>query len=407
MPGDRVSPRFSILLPTRNRLEYLRQAVQTVLGQQSNDWELVISDNCSDEDVGGYARSLGDRRVRYLRTSRFIPVTDNWNNALANSSGDYVLMLGDDDGLLPGYFTTMDGLIRNFGPPDCVYTSAYLLTYPGATSEHPDGRLLPYGYATFLRGADSPFWLNRGRARELVRKTLNFQVRLGYNMQFALVSRRFIDSLAVKGPFFQSPFPDYYAMNAMLLTAERFLVCPQPLVTIGISPKSYGFYLLSDQEAEGVRFLSSQHRPLDTHRAAGPLLPGTNINTSWLLAMDVLTANYPSDVPVRVNYRRYRTLQIAYMWRKQCVEGLLAKGELQDFKARLYWWERLLFGTAVTLVPLMAKLLPVQLRPRALNRAAREVDKRLAQLPVWAPKPVAGKFKSVVDVFQEMSTCRS
>ncbi len=402
-----MSPTFSILIPTRNRLEYLRHAVETVLRQESGDWEVVIADNCSDQDVAGYAHSLSDQRVKYIRTSRFVPVTDNWNNALANSSGDYVLMLGDDDGLLPGYFAAMDGLFRKFGPPDCVYTSAYLFTYPGATAEHPNGHLLPYGYANFLRGADSPFWLDRERARELVCRTLNFQVRLGYNMQFALISRRFIDSLAVKGPFFQSPFPDYYAMNVMLLKAERFLVCPQPLVTIGISPKSYGFYLLSDREAEGVRFLSSQQRPHDTRRAGGPLLPGTNINTSWLLAMDVLTANYPSDVPMRVNYRRYRTLQIVYMWRKHCVEGPLTVDEIQDFTASLYWWEQLLYRAAVSLLPLVAKLLPVRLRRRALNRVAREVDKQLAQLPVWAPKPIAGNFSSVVDVFQGMSTCRN
>ena len=79
--------RFSILLPTRNRLEYLRQAVETVRRQSFADWEVVVSDNDSEDDVAGFVASLGDERMRYVRTEQFIPVTDNWNNALAHASG--------------------------------------------------------------------------------------------------------------------------------------------------------------------------------------------------------------------------------------------------------------------------------------------------------------------------------
>src|SRR5687768_11034765 len=84
--------KFSVLLPTRNRLELLRYAIESVRRQFYQDWEIVVSDNDSIEDVRGYVASLGDGRIRYVRTPRFIPVTDNWSNALAHSSGDYVVM---------------------------------------------------------------------------------------------------------------------------------------------------------------------------------------------------------------------------------------------------------------------------------------------------------------------------
>ena len=67
----------------------------------------------------------------YRRTERPLPVTENWNAALELSSGEYVLMLGDDDGLLPGYIARMRGLIERFEQPELIHTGALLFTYPG------------------------------------------------------------------------------------------------------------------------------------------------------------------------------------------------------------------------------------------------------------------------------------
>jgi glycosyltransferase involved in cell wall biosynthesis len=107
--------RFSILLPTRNRLELLACAIETVHRQDFHDWEIVVSDNCSEEDIASYVQGLSDERIRYQRTERFLPVTENWSRALEASRGDYVIMLGDDDGLLRGYLSTLDRLIREHG----------------------------------------------------------------------------------------------------------------------------------------------------------------------------------------------------------------------------------------------------------------------------------------------------
>src|SRR4051794_10427964 len=95
--------KFSILLPTRNRTEYLSHAVYTILNQDYDNWEAIVSDNHSEQDIAAYVASLGEPRIKYFRTNGFVSVTENWNTALEKSSGDYVIMLGDDDGLLSGY----------------------------------------------------------------------------------------------------------------------------------------------------------------------------------------------------------------------------------------------------------------------------------------------------------------
>ena len=54
-----MAPLVSVLLPTRNRLEFLRYAVETVLRQDDQDLEIVVSDNDSEDDIAGHVERLG------------------------------------------------------------------------------------------------------------------------------------------------------------------------------------------------------------------------------------------------------------------------------------------------------------------------------------------------------------
>ena len=196
-----MAPLVSVLLPTRNRLELLEQAVATVRRQDDGDWELVISDNDSEQDIAGWVGSLGDdERIRYVRTPSFVPVTENWNNALAHSSGRYVVMLGDDDGLMPGYVARLRELVERFAQPDVIYTSALIFAYPDVLPDEPEGYLQPYGYASFLRRKTKPFVLDPAVARRMVRDAMRFRVSYGFNMQFSVVSRRLIAENCMLNP---------------------------------------------------------------------------------------------------------------------------------------------------------------------------------------------------------------
>ncbi len=62
-----TTPTVSIILPTFNRLQYLRAAVDSVFGQTFEDWELVIADDGSDSETQAYLRDVArGPRVRLL-----------------------------------------------------------------------------------------------------------------------------------------------------------------------------------------------------------------------------------------------------------------------------------------------------------------------------------------------------
>jgi glycosyltransferase involved in cell wall biosynthesis len=383
--------KFSVLLPTRNRLELLRYAVETVRRQDYDDWEIVISDNCSEEDVAGYVRSLGDARVRYYRTESFISVTDNWNNALEKSTGDYVIMLGDDDGLMQGYFTDMHRVIEDYDHPDAIYTKAFQYAYPGVKPDQPEGSLESSGCADFLKEADAPFWLDKSLRLKLVRQTLDFRYRYDLNMQYTTVSRKFIDSLRGHGEFYQSQFPDYYATSVTFLKAERVLVLPRPLVIIGIAPKSYGFFHFNQQDAKGKDFLKGAREVETPGRLRRVVMSGTNINDGWLSAMETIKKNYGAEYRLRVNYRRYRLLQAVFVFDNGTAEGLA------ELKTQMRLWERVLYGGGFYLYRLARRFMRPELgellRLRLLNWCG--------QYPFVSLQRVEGCYNNLIEVFEQ------
>lgn len=395
--ADAPAPLISVLLPTRNRLEYLRFAIETVRRQDDLDWELVISDNASEEDIEGHVRALGDDRLRYTRTASFVPVTDNWNNALAHSRGRYVVMLGDDDGLLPGYVGAIRDLAGRFDNPDLIYQSAWLLTYPGVDPSEPGGFLQAHGYAKFLRGAQQPFVLERASARRMVSHAMRFRLRYGFNMQFATVSRGLIERLAPQGPFFQSAFPDYYAMNVAFLMARTIVATPQPLVTIGVTPKSYGFFHLNDQERSGKAFLEAT----DADRRDGGQrladMPGTNINTGWLSAVETVATRYSALVPARPDHRRFRILQAVHVYQGHYVDRTLPADRVTELERYLRPYERRLARAALRVTAVARPHLPARLR-KAFHNLVHGL--LLGQFISWDPPKLRGEYATILDVFE-------
>lgn len=300
--------KFSILLPTRDRLDLLKLAVASVQTQDDPDWEIVVSDNASADDIGAYVRSLADPRVRCIRQPTLIPVTENWTAALDASTGEYSIMLGDDDALMPGCLSALRRAIADGGEPDAVYMQAWQYAYPGVVPGHAEG-FVQVGFCEFLPKSDeAPFVLPTTTARRMAVEAMAFRIRYGFNMQHFAISRRFVDSLRSRGPFYQSPYPDYYAANVIMLTAPRIVVVPRPLTIIGMSPKSFGYYYFNRREGEGVQFLQNIASAAVRKKLRTEFVPGTNMNDSWLCSMQTLATNFP-EAGLVPDYRRYRLLQ--------------------------------------------------------------------------------------------------
>jgi len=95
----------SICIPTYNRLEKLKRAVSSLNCQNYENFEILISDNCSEDGTEYFCRQLQaqDSRVKYFRHESNIGPTPNFEFVRKQARGEYFLWLGDDDFLTPNY----------------------------------------------------------------------------------------------------------------------------------------------------------------------------------------------------------------------------------------------------------------------------------------------------------------
>jgi glycosyltransferase involved in cell wall biosynthesis len=92
-----MTPTVSIVLPTFNRTEYLRAAVQSVFAQSFPDWELIVADDGSADETRGFLRGLTDPRVRTLWLRHAGNPSVARNAALTEARGAYLAFLDSDD----------------------------------------------------------------------------------------------------------------------------------------------------------------------------------------------------------------------------------------------------------------------------------------------------------------------
>lgn len=101
--------RISVIIPTRNRKEFLCEAVASVLAQSFAEWELIVVDDASEDGTGPWLQSLSDSRIRVLRLESHRDRSAARNAGLAAARGEYVLFLDDDDWLLAGALANLFG----------------------------------------------------------------------------------------------------------------------------------------------------------------------------------------------------------------------------------------------------------------------------------------------------------
>jgi glycosyltransferase involved in cell wall biosynthesis len=92
---------FSIFIPVYNDARWIPGALDSLLAQTHQDWEVVIGDNQSTDDVAAVLTRYPDERIRYHRWSSHVSPADNFNRTVQLSRFDWLQMLSADDRLHP------------------------------------------------------------------------------------------------------------------------------------------------------------------------------------------------------------------------------------------------------------------------------------------------------------------
>jgi glycosyltransferase involved in cell wall biosynthesis len=116
---------LTIAIPTYNRKDCLKQAIDNILPQMAAGVEIFIKDNASTDGTRDLIEEYTDRYnfIRYSRNKKNIGPDANFLLCLKESSGKFVHLLSDDDILLPGAISTILDLLNEYSDAAVIRTN--------------------------------------------------------------------------------------------------------------------------------------------------------------------------------------------------------------------------------------------------------------------------------------------
>jgi len=284
-------PLFTVIIPQKNRAEYLTHTLKTCIIQDYPAFEIIVSDDCSEDNSVEVVRELikKDSRIKLFAHEHHLGMRDNFEFALNQVRPGYVMALGGDDGLVPGCIWRMFEILTS--------TKRELLTWTPA-----------YFYYSDSEGGRNIFYINRKKNFGVkilksedflnkIAKTFLYQINecpMFYMKGVAstsLVER--VKSRTKDHNFYDCPTPDGFSGIALAGEVKDYAFTYEPLSIVGITNKSQGKNYRSTDEksrAEALQFFndnirktmhlelaSQQYSPLETLMTADFLLTAKDL----------------------------------------------------------------------------------------------------------------------------------
>ena len=124
---------FSILIPAY-KARFLNECIESALAQTYPDFEIIIVDDASPEDLLSIVKKFGDSRLHYYRNETGFGaynVVGNWNKCLEYAHGEYVICMGDDDVLMQNCLEEYNVLIGKYPTLDIFHGRTILINEEG------------------------------------------------------------------------------------------------------------------------------------------------------------------------------------------------------------------------------------------------------------------------------------
>lgn len=227
--------KISFVIPTRNGLPYLTSAVKSVLAHGGRNCEVIVSVNRSEDDSLNMLYAINDSRLKVVVPPKILSMAENFEFAIANTSGTWISVFGDDDGIVWDFEKSFENLIQRFPKSDVFICRRAYCFWPGLESQFP-GSGISYQSGAAIR---------KQRGHTLVTGailgTTSF-AELPHLYTGCIMKRSILERLqaAASGPIIRYCAPDVYTGIAIALLRPQIMRVEKPLFWIGTSPKSNG-----------------------------------------------------------------------------------------------------------------------------------------------------------------------
>ncbi len=229
------TPLLSILIATRNREEYCINAILSILENRETNFELVIQDNSDSNDLKTFCKKIVDTRLVYNYTPPPFSSIDNFNAVIGLAKGEYLCLIGDDDGINPEIFKVVRWASKN-NIDSIVPALSAIYWWPDAT-KNIEARKDDNGIIEIAKITGDIGLFDTTKALDNVMKTggqnylnLNFP-----KLYHGIVKREFMHLIKEKtGNFVGGLSPDIYISIALTTFVKKTIKIDYPLTLPGI-----------------------------------------------------------------------------------------------------------------------------------------------------------------------------
>lgn len=108
--------KHTIVIPTFQRANLLGNTIKSCLLQEHDNYQVLVSNNFSEDNTREVlAEFADDPRVKVIHTDRKLSMPEHWEFVMDYVEGDYVMFIGDDDGVRPDFLKIIDQIIDTSG----------------------------------------------------------------------------------------------------------------------------------------------------------------------------------------------------------------------------------------------------------------------------------------------------
>lgn len=225
--------KVSIIIPTRRRPDTLAKAVLTAVNQTHRNIEVIVSNNGNTAETRAVVQAIGDPRVRCVEPPRPLSMSHNFEFGMDHATGDWLVLIGDDDGILPSGVERALKMLREAGAEALgSATCVYRWPIDGASQRGP--------FLSVPLGSGWKWQRSERQMRRILTRDVGFnEAPMTYSggvVRTALYNR----VKAVRGTFYQSQIPDCFSAFAFLSTVDRYVFSREALMVAGVSSHSHG-----------------------------------------------------------------------------------------------------------------------------------------------------------------------
>jgi glycosyltransferase involved in cell wall biosynthesis len=245
-------PKISICTPTFNRANLLPFAIESVLQQTYEDFELIICDDGSHDGTSALMSQYTDNRIKYIRHSQNIGKSNNMRSGFDAATGEYFIKIDDDDRLTPTFLERTAAIFEQDSSIDFIGTDHWIIDINNERDE------------TKTKD-NSRFWGRKNLAEGIVDNLLEIVfVRQSFQIGATLFRRRVLEEIGFMQPNWQN-CEDNDLFVRLALAGKKGYFLPELLM-------EYRVHAEQQNKNRAIRYLSDKLQYLNKYKFESELL---------------------------------------------------------------------------------------------------------------------------------------